>query len=122
MSPRDPDFSEPPIFRRGPYTTQQKNQFFKGSSAGTKLAPHHRHQIPVRDDGVIDEIPGPGHPEGNQHTGGSPSRHPSSSIFNAELDGDALRQSEISASWKAKGERLVINKDGLWVDLGPQIR
>lgn len=30
--------------------------------------------------GGIDEIPGPGHPEGNQHTGGSPNRHPNSSI------------------------------------------
>lgn len=25
-------------------------------------------------------MPGPGHPEGNQHTGGSPNRHPNSSI------------------------------------------
>ncbi len=57
MSSVDPDFSVPPIFDPGPFTTKQLNQFLKGNSAGTKLAPHYRHQIPVRDGGVINEIP-----------------------------------------------------------------
>lgn len=107
MSSRDPDFSEPPIYREGPYTDAQRNAFLQGKSGDTKIAPHHRHQIPVRDGGVIDEIPGPGHPEGNQHTGGCPNRHPNSSIFNSESNGNRLRNSEIRAFWKAKGKRLI---------------
>ena len=116
MSSRDPDFSEPPIYREGPYTDAQRNAFLQGKSGDTKIAPHHRHQIPVRDGGVIDEIPGPGHPEGNQHTGGSPNRHPNSSIFNSESNGNRLRNSEIRAFWKAKGKRLIPDGRGGWID------
>ena len=118
MSPRDPNFSEPPIIDDGPYTTAQRNQFLRGKSAGTKLSPHHRHQIPVRDGGVIDEIPGPGHPAGNQHTAGSPNRHPANSIFNAEADGDKLRRDEIKNHWKEKGKRLIEIEPGVWTDPG----
>ena len=119
MSPRDPSFTEPPIFREGPFTTQQRNGFLKGNSGDTKLAPHHRNQIPVRDGGVIDEIPGPGHPEGNLHTGGSPSRHPGDSIFNSEPGGNILRQSEIKDYWKSKGGRLIEVEPDVWIDPGP---
>ena len=115
MSSRDPDFSEPPIYREGPYTDAQRNAFLQGKSGDTKTAPHHRHQIPVRDGGVIDEI---GHPEGNQHTGGSPNRHPNSSIFNSESNGNRLRNSEIRAFWKAKGKRLIPDGRGGWIDPG----
>ena len=118
MSSRDPDFSEPPIYREGPYTDAQRNAFLQGKSGDTKTAPHHRHQIPVRDGGVIDEIPGPGHPEGNQHTGGSPNRHPNSSIFNSESNGNRLRNSEIRAFWKAKGKMLIPDGRGGWIDPG----
>ena len=118
MSPRDPNFSEPPIIDVGPYTTAQRNQFLRGKSAGTKLSPHHRHQIPVRDGGVIDEIPGPGHPAGNQHTAGSPNRHPANSIFNAEADGDKLRRDEIKNNRKEKGKRLIEIEPGVWIDPG----
>jgi hypothetical protein len=118
MSSRDPDFSEPPIYREGPYTDAQRNAFLQGKSGDTKIAPHHRHQIPVRDGGVIDEIPGPGHPEGNQHTGGSSNRHPNSSIFNLESNGNRLRNSEIRAFWKAKGKRLIPDGRGGWIDPG----
>ncbi|MDF2522179.1 MAG: hypothetical protein K0R84_2807, partial [Clostridia bacterium] len=118
MSPRDPDFSKPPIYREGPFTTTQRDQFLKGNSANTKLAPHHRHQIPVRDGGVIDELPGPGHPEGNMHTGGSPSRHPGKSIFNSEPGGNMLRQTEIEDYWTSKGKRLVESERGTWYDSG----
>ena len=118
MSSRDPDFSEPPIYREGPYTDAQRNAFLQGKSGDTKTAPHHRHQIPVRDGGVIDEIPGPGRPEGNQHTGGSPNRHPNSSIFNSESNGNRLRNSEIRAFWKAKGKRLIPDGRGGWIDPG----
>ena len=118
MSSRDPDFSEPPIYREGPYTDAQRNAFLQGKSGDTKIAPHHRHQIPVRDGGVIDEIPGPGHPEGNQHTGGSQNRHPNSSIFNSESNGNRLRNSEIRAFWKAKGKRLIPDGRGGWIDPG----
>ncbi len=118
MSSRDPDFSEPPIYREGPYTDAQRNAFLQGKSGDTKTAPHHRHQIPVRDGGVIDEIPGPGHPEGNQHTGGSPNRHPNSSIFNSESNGNRLRNSEIRAFWKTKGKRLIPDGRGGWIEPG----
>ncbi|WP_454055529.1 polymorphic toxin-type HINT domain-containing protein [Clostridium sp. Marseille-Q7071] len=118
ISPRDPNFSEPPIYREGPYTTEQRDSFLPRNSAETKLAPHHRYQIPVRDGGVIDELPSPGHPEGNIHTGGSPSRHPAKSIFNSETNCNKLRQSEIIDSWKVKGQRLIEIEDGVWIDKG----
>ena len=118
LSPRDLDFSKKPIIEDGPYTTEQRNEFLKGNAAGTKLAPHHRHQIPVRDGGVIDEIPGPGHPSGNQHTGGSPSRHPAKSIFNSEPNGNKLRADEINQHWKDKGNRLIEKEPGVWKDPG----
>jgi len=118
MSPRDPNFSAKPIIEEGPYTSAQRDAFLAGNSAGTKLAPHHRHQIPVRDGGVIDEIPGPGHPSGNQHTAGTPSRHPAGSVFNKEPGGNALRANEIKQHWKNKGQRLIERKPGVWIDPG----
>jgi hypothetical protein len=119
MSPRDPAFSAAPIVERGPFTTAQRQAFLRGESGGTHLSPHHRHQIPTSHGGVIDELPGPAHPAGNTHTGGSPSRHPSSSVFNSMEGGAALRQSEISAHWQAKGARLVEVEPGVWIDPGP---
>lgn len=118
MSSRDPSFSAKPITEAGPYTSAQRDAFLAGNSAGTKLAPHHRHQIPVRDGGVIDELPGPGHPSGNQHTAGSPSRHPAKSIFNSEPGGNALRADEITQHWIDKGNRLIEVEPGVWIDLG----
>ena len=118
MSPRDPDFMAKPIIEEGPYTSAQRDAFLAGNSAGTKLAPHHRHQIPVRDGGVIDEIPGPGHPSGNQHTAGTPSRHPAESIFNMEPGGNVLRANEIKQHWKNKGERLIERRPDVWIDPG----
>lgn len=118
MSPRDPDFSEPPIVVKGPFSEIQRNDFLKGNSAETKLAPHHRHQIPVRDGGVIDELRGPGHPQGNEHTFGSPSRHPGKSVFNSEPGGNKLRNDEIKAHWRGKGARLVEINPGIWRDPG----
>ena len=107
MSSRDPSFSAKPITEAGPYTSAQRDAFLSGNSARTKLAPHHRHQIPVRDGGVIDELSGPGHPSGNQHTAGSPSRHPAKSIFNSESGGNVLRADEIKQHWIDKGNRLI---------------
>ena len=118
MSPRDPSFSAKPITEAGPYTLAQRDAFLAGNSAGTKLAPHHRHQIPVRDGGVIDELPGPGHPSGNQHTAGSPSRHPAKSIFNSERSGNVLRANEITQHWIDKGNRLIEVEPGVWIDPG----
>lgn len=118
MSPRDPSFSAKPITEAGPYTLAQRDAFLAGNSAGTKLAPHHRHQIPVRDGGVIDELPGPGHPSGNQHTAGSPSRHPAKSIFNSERSGNVLRVNEITQHWIDKGNRLIEVEPGVWIDPG----
>lgn len=120
MSPRDPNMSEKPIFRKGPFTSKQRKDFLRGNSAGTHLAPHHRHQISVRDGSVIDEIPGHGHPEGNLHTGGSIGRHPAKSIFNSEPNGNNLRDKEIKDHWKAKGERLIEIKPDVWLDPGPK--
>ncbi len=118
MSPRDPDFSAPPIIAAGPFTEEQRAGFLGGNSAGTHLAPHHRHQIPVQHGGVIDEIPGPRHPDGNQHTSGSPSRHPSPSIFNSMPQGNSLRSAEIKTHWIDKGNRLIATGDGFWIDPG----
>ncbi len=118
MSPRDPDFSEPPNYVEGPFTSQQRGQFLQGNSAGTKLSPHHRHLIPTSRGGVIDEIPGPGHPSGNMHTAGTPNRHPNKSIFNNIEGGNSLRQKEIRDHWKNKGERLIEDQPGVWFDPG----
>ncbi|WBW96126.1 hypothetical protein [Oceanirhabdus sp. W0125-5] len=68
--------------------------------------------------GVIDELPGPGHPSGNIHTAGSPTRHPSKSIFNSIEGGKALRQSEIKAHWEMKGNRLIQIGPDEWIDPG----
>lgn len=119
MSPRDPDFSVPPIYEEGPFTSAQRDAFLNGSPGDTHIAAHHRHQIPLRDGGVIDELRGPGHPFGNNHTKGSPSRHPGKSIFNAEPGGNALRSSETSQSFINKGKRLIEKKPGEWYDPGP---
>lgn len=62
MSPRDLPLSARPRVKSGPFTTQQRARFLRGKSAGTKLSPHHRHQIPTSHGGVIDELPEPGHP------------------------------------------------------------
>lgn len=100
LSPVDPPVSAPPKFYPGPFTSQQRDGFLRGNHGGTRLAPHHRHQLPVRDGGVIDEIPGPGHPAGNQHTTGP--RHPNrSSLF--EGPQGANRAQEIREHFKEKG-------------------
>ena len=82
------------------------------------MAPHHRHQVPTSHGGVIDELAGPGNPAGNIHTAGSPSRHPGPSTFRSMEGGEALRQAEIRAHWRAKGTRLVEVEPGVWVDPG----
>jgi hypothetical protein len=120
MSPRDPAMSVKPIIDPGPFTQVQREAFLRGESAGTRLSPHHRHQIPTTHGGVIDELPGPGHPAGNAHTGGSPTRHPSPSVFNSMPDGDLLRSREIIEHWRAKGNRLIEVEPGVWFDLGPK--
>jgi len=116
MSPRDPDFSEPPQLRFGPFTTDQRNAFVAGGPGDTHLEAHHRHQIPVADGGVIDELPGAGHPLGNVHRGGSPTRHPARSVFNAMEGGKALNRTETSAHYNAKGLRLVQTGPDQWID------
>ena len=108
MSPRDLPLDAPPIVAQGPFTTSQRAAMLRGQSGKTKLSPHHRHQIPTRDGGVIDEIPGPGHPAGNQHTAGSPSRHPGPSVFSRMpgRTGDNLRAGEIRDPGELKEEDL----------------
>ena len=118
MSPRDPAMSAPPIVDGGPFTAAQREAMLTGDAGGTRLSSHHRHQIPTTHGGVIDELPGPGHPSGNIHTGGSPTRHPSPSIFNPMEGGNALRHSEISNHWAAKGQRLIEIEPGVWIDPG----
>lgn len=121
MSPRDLPLSQKPIFAPGPFTSAQKAGFLKGTGAGLKLSPHHRHQLPVSYGSVIDEIPGPGHPHGNQHTKGFPNRHPNKSIFNQSKAKKNLRRREIRQHWMAKGKRLEEKppNSGKWFDPGP---
>ena len=121
MSPVDPPLSAPPIVIEGPFTSAQRDLFLKGKATGTKIAPHHRHQLSVeRHGGVIDEIPGPGHPSGNIHTKlvNGLNRHPGPSYFNSVDDGSTLRSREIYNHWKAKGQRLIPDPDntGMWLD------
>jgi hypothetical protein len=118
QSPRDPGYDKKPIIDIGPFTNEEREAFLGGSSGGTKLSPHHRNQIPTEQGGVIDEIPGPGHPAGNQHTKGSPNRHPNKSIFKQKEGGNAQRQREIRNNRVQKGERLIQNEDGEWFDPG----
>lgn len=76
--------------------------------------------MPIRDGGVMDELQGPGHPNGNEHTKGSPSRHLGPSVFNNEEGGAKLRQDEITEHWKSKGNRLTKTGDNEWTDFGPE--
>jgi len=120
MSPRDPSIDTRPLFEEGPYTAEQRQAFLAGRHGKTKMAPRHRHQLPVAFGGVIDELKGPGHPLGNDHTKGSPTRHPARSVLNAMIGGEMLRKAEIRAHWEAKGARLIEYKPGIWIDPGPQ--
>jgi RHS repeat-associated protein len=115
VSPLDPPMSEPPIIRRGPFTSQQRAGFLRGNAGGTRIAPHHRGQLPTTYGSVIDELPGPGHPEGNIHTTGS--RHPNPSVFNRASGGNAMRQREIRAAFVEKGGRLIEIVPGVWIDV-----
>lgn len=115
MSPVDLPIDQKPIVMEGPFTKEQKEKFRKGTGAGLKISPHHRHQLPVSMGGVIDEIPGPGHPAGNQHTTGK--RHPNRKTF---FPKKSLRSKEIRRHWVAKGKRLVERpqNSGEWYDDG----
>lgn len=119
MSPLDPPFSAPPDFKPGPFTDAQRRAFRRGGAAGTKLEAHHRHQIPVEYGGVIDELKGLEHPEGNEHT--ISGRHPNESIFNRYPDIPSWRRWETKAYWKEKGRRLVKIGPDKWYDPGPTL-
>jgi RHS repeat-associated protein len=124
-SPLDPKMSEPPIVNAGEFTDAQRKAFLKGKSGGTKIAPHHRHQLPTETHGgVIDELRGPGHPDGNNHTAlvDGVNRHPGESYFNKTEGGKAQRAREIREHFKQKGERLIPHptEPGKWIDPGPK--
>ncbi|QMV14629.1 RHS repeat-associated core domain-containing protein [Vibrio spartinae] len=124
-SPLDPAMSEPPIVNYGPFTDAQRKAFLKGKSGGTKIAPHHRHQLPVETHGgVIDELRGPGHPDGNNHTAlvDGLNRHPGESYFNKTDGGQSQRAREIREHFRQKGTRLVAHptENGMWVDPSPK--
>lgn len=108
----DPPMSRPPKVAPGPFTAAQRAEFLEGRGGHSGLAPHHRHQLPLRDGGVIDEIPRVEH-----NVSG---RHPASSVFNNEAGGSSLRQREIYQHWRAKGLRLVERPpgSGRWLDPG----
>jgi len=109
-SPLDPKMSEPPIVNPGSFTDAQRKAFLKGKSGGTKIAPHHRHQLPTETHGgVIDELRGPGHPDADNHTAlvDGLNRHPGESYFNKSEGGKAQRAREIRDHFRAKGERLI---------------
>jgi hypothetical protein len=114
LSPLEPEFVEEPIVRRGPFTDAQREAFLKGEAGGTKVQQHHRGQVPLRQGGVMDELTGPGHPEGNAHTGQP--RHTNPSQFNRLKGGNSLRKAETTQAWRAKGQRLVKVGPGAWID------
>lgn len=47
-----------PITEAGPYTAAQREAFLKGTSAETKLAPHHRHQMLEKGNRLVEVEPG----------------------------------------------------------------
>jgi hypothetical protein len=116
LSALDPPFDAPPIVRRGPFTTAQRDAFLRGSPGDSRLAPHHRGQVPLEHGGVIDELPGPGNPAGNAHTGQP--RHVNPSTFNRMTKGKSLRSTETRRTWRNKGRRLVEVDPGVWIDPG----
>lgn len=118
LSVRDRGLDAAPSPREGPFTAADREAFLAGTAGSTRLAPHHRHQLPVSYGGVIDELRGPGHPLGNEHTRGKPSRHPSPSIFRRVAGGETLRRQEIRSHWNQKGERLIEIEPGVWIDPG----
>jgi hypothetical protein len=128
MSPRDEAMDAIPLIRRGGadpqgFSKAERKGFLAGNDGVTNTTPHHRHQIPVRDGGVLDELPSPGHRELNQHTSGSLSRHPNDgkggrnpSIFSGPA-GEKLHRDEVKQFWIAKGKRLVWDDQlNLYVD------
>jgi hypothetical protein len=115
-SPRDLPLSEPPARVPGPFTTAERDAFLRGRAGTTRIAPHHRQQIPQRYGGVIDELPGPGHPAGNIHTAGSPTRHPNPSLFRRMRGGESLRAREIVEHFRAKGRRLIQVGPNEWIE------
>lgn len=124
-SPLDAAMNEPPIVDPGPFTAEQRQGFLGGNSGGTKLSPHHRHQLSVQvHGGVIDEIPGHGHPSGNQYTKAvdGVAGHKGASYFRNVEGGEALRDREIYAHRRAKGLRLVPDPEnpGMFRDNGPE--
>jgi hypothetical protein len=120
---------EPPIIRPGGrtnkdgFTDAERAGFLEGNDGGTMVTPHHRHQVPVRDGGVLDELPRFGHPEGNQHLSGTPTRHPNDgragrngSMFGGP-EGEKLHKDEVKQFFQDKGNRLVRDpKTKLWKD------
>ncbi len=115
FSPRDLplNFPEQEIIA-GPFSAAERDALLSGSPAG--FTAHHRGQIPVEFGGVIDELSTSAGRGGNVHLGGSPTRHPSPSIFNRMQGGKALRGAETSASYVEKGQRLVEIRPGVWID------
>jgi len=115
----DPDLDAPPIVERGPFTAAQRQAFMRGGPGDTGIAPHHRGQIPSTYGSVIDDLPGPSHPGGNQHTVAG--RHPNPSIFNRAEGGRSLRSTENRAHYREKGKRLIFDEEsGMFLDPGPQ--
>lgn len=129
MSLRDPAMDAPPIIRgagqqdpRG-FTDAERTSFLRGNDGGTLVTPHHRHQIAIRDGGVFDELPRFGHPDGNIHLSGTPTRHPNDgqsgrngTVFDGP-GGPALHAAEVTQFFREKGNRLVQDPaTGLWLD------
>jgi hypothetical protein len=118
LSKLDSTIDAPPIVDRGPYTAEQRAAFLRGGPGDTRLAPHHRSQLPRAYGSVIDDLPGPSHPGGNQHTVAG--RHPNASIFNRTNGGNTLRSTENRAHFREKGKRLVLDEEsGMYFDPGP---
>lgn len=129
MSLRDPAMNAPPILRKGGlgnaqgFTDAERAGFLAGNDGGTLVTPHHRHQIAIKDGGVMDELPRFGHPEGNIHLGGKPTRHPNDgragrngTVFDGP-EGEKLHAAEVKQFFVDKGKRLVKDpQTGLWVD------
>ena len=84
------------------FTDAERAGFLAGNDGGTLVTPHHRHQLAVRNGGVIDELPSRMNPEGNCHLSDDPRRHPN--------DGKSGRNGSVFIIEVRRGKDFVVKR------------